>query len=411
VGAITLGDFSRRRTKVGTMDLKALILVGSANAAGQVRPPEEFVGVPLAFLDVLGQSVLERVVQRLRRAGISDMSVLTSAGEIAEPYLERAELHAKISSARVLRDELWTAAEEKFEQFRQEGADLILVLRLGAYLELDYEELVQHHIDKHCRMSAVVGGDGKTLGTFVLDASRRGDASALFRSEFQQVRDDCERFVQRNYVNPLQTATDLRSLAMDGLLEKNAIRPVGHEIKPGIWVGEGARIHRHARIVAPAYIGAHSKVRASALITRTSVIEHHAEVDCGTVVENTTILPFTYVGAGLDVMHSVVGFRRLAHMVRNVEVEISDSKLVGMSATGALSRTAGSAAALFALLPKQIYRGFFGRSHRTRPAELPESLEAPAAALETPDVNEPASGQEVSEFPSSFAVVRRYGQH
>ena len=102
------------------------------------------------------------------------------------------------------------------------------------------------------------------------------------------------------------------------------------ELKPGIWVGDGARIHRKARIVAPAFIGAYSKIRASALITRGSAIEHHAEVDCGTVVENSTVLPFTYVGAGLDVMHSVVGFRRLAHLVRKVEVEISDAKLVGM---------------------------------------------------------------------------------
>jgi NDP-sugar pyrophosphorylase family protein len=393
------------------MDLKALILVGGANGAGQVRPPEEFAGVPLSLLDVLGQTVLERVVQRLRRAGITDMCVLASVGEMATPYLERAEFRAKISSARVSRGELWTAAEEKCEQFRQEGADLILVLRLGPYLELDYEELVQHHIDKHCRMSTVVDSDGKALPIVVLDAARRGDASALFRSEMQQVRDDCERFPMRSYVNSLQTVINLRTLAIDGLLEKNAVRPVGHELKPGIWVGEGARVHRHARIVAPAYIGAQSKIRASALITRTSVVEHHAEVDCGTVVENSTILPFTYVGAGLDVMHSVVGFRRLAHLTRQVEVEISDAKLIGMSTTSALSRTAGSAAALFALLPKQIYRGLFGRSHRTRPAELPESLEAPAAALETPDVNVSASGQEVSEFPSSFAVVRRYGEH
>lgn len=393
------------------MDLKALILVGGANGAGQVRPPEEFAGVPLAFLDVLGQTVTERVVQRLRRAGIADISLITSARGAAEPYLDRARLQAKISSTRVPENELWIAAEEKFEHFRQEGADLVLVLRLGPYLELDYEELVQHHIDKHCRMSAVTGDSGERLSTFVLDASRRSDASALFRSELQQVRDDCERFAMPSYVNPLQTPLDLRTLALDGLLEKNALRPAGHELKPGIWVGDGARIHRHARIVAPAFIGAYSKIRASALITRASAIEHHAEVDCGTVVENSTVLPFTYVGAGLDVMHSVVGFRRLAHLVRKVEVEISDSKLLGMFTSSALSRTAGSAAALFALLPKQMYRGFFGRSKRTRPAELPESLEAPAAALETPDVNEPASGQEVSEFPSSFAVVRRYGEH
>lgn len=393
------------------MDLKAIILAGGTAAAGQVRPSEQLAGVPLAFLDVLGQSVFERVVHRLRRAGINTVSLIASAESAAQPYLDRAEFKAKVPVTRVAKEELWKAAEDRFDQYRREGADLVLVLRLGLYVEVDYEELVQHHIDKHCRMSAVVGAEGQVLGTFVLDAARRSDASTLLRSEFQQIRDDCERFSVKGYVNPLETAADFRSLAIDGLLEKNAIRPVGNELKPGVWVGEGARIHRQARIVAPAFIGAHSKIRASALVTRTSVVEHHAEVDCGTVVENSTVLPFTYLGAGLDVMHSVVGFRRLAHLVRNVEVEVSDTKLIGMSSTGALSRTAGSAAALFTLLPKQIYRGIFGRSRKRRPAELPESLDAPAAALETPDVNEPASGQEVPEFPSSFAVVRRYGEH
>ncbi len=105
------------------------------------------------------------------------------------------------------------------------------------------------------------------------------------------------------------------------------------------------------------------------------MVEHHAEVDCGTVVENSTILPFTYVGAGLDVMHSVVGFRRVAHLVRNVEVEIHDDKLVGMIPFSAVSRLAGSTAALFAFLPKEIYRGLFAPSRRkqaARNAEPPE---------------------------------------
>jgi hypothetical protein len=234
--------------------------------------------------------------------------------------------------------------------------------------------------------------------------------ATLFRSNLQKVRDDCERYQAKGYINPLRDAADFRCLGIDAFLRKNSIRPIGTEIRPGVWVGERAYIHRSARILAPAYIGASSKIRAAALVTRNSIVEHHTEVDCGTVVENSTVLPFTYVGAGLDVMHSLVGFRRVAHLPRKVEVEISDPKLVGSSPINALSRTLGSAAALFAVLPQQIYRGFFGRVRKARPADLPESLDAPAT-LGSPDVNDQASGQEVGEFPSSFAVARRYGEH
>jgi hypothetical protein len=140
------------------------------------------------------------------------------------------------------------------------------------------------------------------------------------------------------------------------------------------------------------------------------VIEHHAEVDCGTVVENSTVLPYTYIGAGLDVMHSVVGFHRLNHILRKADVEISDRRLVGMSSVSPISRALGSAAALFAFLPKQIYRGFFAPSPRKSAVDLPESLEQPAAVLETAALDassEPVTG--ASEFADPFVGVRRYG--
>ena len=38
-------------------------------------------------------------------------------------------------------------------------------------------------------------------------------------------------------------------------------------MKPGIWVAEYAHIHRTARVLAPCFIGASSKVRAAAVIT------------------------------------------------------------------------------------------------------------------------------------------------
>jgi hypothetical protein len=393
------------------MDLKAIILVGGAGAAAQAQQAETIAEVPLAYLDVLGATVLERVVQRLRQLGLSTIALIGETGPNASSHAERAALRSGLTLTEAKRQELWSAAEDACERFRQDGADFVLVVRLGAYVEIEYEELIQHHIDKHCRMTSVVNPDGDALGIYLLDLSRRGDATALFRSQLQQVRDDCERFQARGYINPLRNAGDLRVLALDGLLKKNAVHPAGEEIKPGIWAAEGARIHRKSRVVAPAFIGAHSKVRAAALLTRGSVIEHHAEIDCGTVVENSTVLPFTYTGAGLDVMHSVVGFRRLSHLVRNVEVEVTDAKLIGLTPTAAVSRVIGSAAALFAVLPQQMFRAFFDRATRGRCAELPEALEVPAATLEAPDVTEPASGQEVPEFPSNFAVVRRYGEH
>ena len=389
------------------MDIRAILLVSAADR-DEAGATESIAGVPIAYLDVLGLPVAERVLRRLRRQGICKATLISDLPQESSSFTNRAVVDHSVRQIGAEADELWDSAEEIFRQYAAEGADLVVALRLGPYAEVDFEEMIQHHLDKHCAISMAVDAQGASLDLFVLNPSARFDARELFHSHLQRLRRECEPFPVKGYINRLQNAGDLRRLGMDGLLAKNGVRPEGMEIKPGVFVAQGARIHRKARVVAPAFIGARVKVHAEALITRGSVLERHAEVDCGTVVENSSLLPFTRLGAGLDVMHCVVGFRRLAHLVRNVEVEITDAKLVDMVPLSPVSRLAGSTAALFALLPKQIYRGVLALSHREDPAE-PECAEPGGSALTAPLLESPASGQESSEFPSNLAVVRRYG--
>ena len=394
------------------MDVRAMVLVGGRDtvAPNASAKTETVGGIPIAYLDVLGLPVLQRVLQRLERFGIADATLIGHVSAEAEHYLRPSSMRPHAAWIEACGEEVWNRADETFSRYAENGADLVLVVRVGPYAEVDYEELVQHHLDHRCPVTMAADSAGASLDIFVLDASRRHDASALFRSQLKKLRTDCASFRVSGYSNRLQNPADLRRLAVDGLLQKNSIRPSGAEIKPGIWVGKAARIHGKARVVAPAFIGAHANIRAASLITRNTAVEHHAIIDCGSVVENSTVLPYTYVGAGLDVMHSVVGLRRLSHLMRNVDVEISDHKIVGMSPFSAVSRMAGSAAALFAFLPKQIYRGIFATSHRKTAANCPESLEQQAAALKTPVLEAEETGSEASEFPSTLAVARRYGE-
>jgi NDP-sugar pyrophosphorylase family protein len=396
---------------VGIVDVKAILMIGGRSGdASALSPVETVAGVPIAFLDALGLPVVERVLQRLQQFGVSGVTLVSDAPAEAEPFARHATLRPDIPCIQARGSGFWNAAEETFTKYAQDGAELVIVLRVGAYAEIDYEELIQHHLDKRCRITSAVDTNQVPLEVFVITVSRRKDASVLFQSQLQKLRTGCEDFRFTGYVNRLQTSRDLRCLAMDGLLQNNAIHPFGRETKPGVWIGEGARVHRKARVVAPAFIGAYARVRAAALITRNTVIEHHGEVDCGTVVENSTLLPYTYVGAGLDIMHSIVGLHRITNMVRNVEVEIHDAKLVGMSAVNPLFRAAGSAAALIAFLPKQIYRGLSAPLRSKSAADTPESLDPAATGLETNFVESSGgSGSEASTFPDNFAVARRYG--
>lgn len=390
------------------MDVRAIVLIGGAGS--DVPGAQERIGgVPFAYLDVLGLPVVERVQRRLQRFGVSCITFISDSPCDSGPFAHTIKFAPTMPHVHAEGEQVWQTAEETFVKYAEDGADLVFALRIGPYVEVDYEALVQHHLDHHCAVTMAVDGNNEPLDLFVLSASARTDAAALFKHRMERMRRECAPFFVKGYFNRLETTADLRRLAVDGLLSKNAIRPEGTEIKPGIWVGTGARIHRKARVIAPAFVGAHAKVRASALITRGTVIEHHGDVDCGTVVENSSVLPFTRVGAGLDVMHAVVGFRRLAHLRQNVEVEIADEKFVGMVPLTPLSRLAGSTAALFAFIPMQIYRGLTASSQRTSAAECPESLERAHIVLDAPVVEVPATGAEASEFPSHLAVARRYG--
>jgi carbonic anhydrase/acetyltransferase-like protein (isoleucine patch superfamily) len=356
-------------------------------------------------------SVEERVVRSLQRFAVSVCSLIDDAPADAAPFACCPGVDPHVKRLHATGEQLWQTAADQFERCAEEGAELFLVVRLGPYVELDYEEMIQHHLDHRNAVTRAVDSQGVGLDLFVISASARLDAAELFQSQLRRLRRESEPFRVSGYVNRLQNAADLRRLAADGLLGRNAIGPQGKEKKPGIWLGPGARVHRNARVVAPAYIGAHSKIRASALITRGSVVERHCVVDCGTVVENTTVLPFTCLGAGLDAMHCLVGFRRVAHLPRQVEVEIYDDRLVGMIPINPLSRLAGSTAALFAFIPREMYRGLSSPLRRKRAVRTVEPAEANESSLEGPGLEASASDPEPSEFPSNLAVVRRYGDH
>jgi carbonic anhydrase/acetyltransferase-like protein (isoleucine patch superfamily) len=94
---------------------------------------------------------------------------------------------------------------------------------------------------------------------------------------------------------------------------------------------EGAEVHRRARIVAPAFIGCASKVKADALITRLSNIERDCCVDSGTVVEDSSILANTTVGICLDLCHAVTSGNKLWNLEREVTVQIVDPSVMRFS--------------------------------------------------------------------------------
>jgi carbonic anhydrase/acetyltransferase-like protein (isoleucine patch superfamily) len=296
-----------------------------------------------------------------------------NTGECSSSLVEdsrRIDLKWKDVSAQ----QAWREAEEQFDEFVHSGADLVLLIRLGAYAEVEIDPLIQFHLDQRNHVTQVAQENG-ALDFFVLSSSRRNDAAFLLRNNLAKMRVSAKPFMTRGYVNALQNAADFRRLVLDTFSLKTSIQPTGEQVRPGIWIGTSARVHRSVRLVAPCYVGPYSKVRKGALITRGSAIEHHSVVDCGSVVEASTLLPLSYLGAGLDLSHSILGNKRIVSVKYGAELEVEDKSLVStMPATSAL-RTLQDAANLATFIPRQFIRSFIGGS---KPRPAPAEVECPS---------------------------------
>jgi NDP-sugar pyrophosphorylase family protein len=373
------------------MEIRAVLIVGGSDTA------ERFAEAPIAMLDVLGKSVVDHTIERLQTQGVSAATVVGDLSQVSLPRRNGITyLHAADGS-------LWRSAEAAFNEQAQAGAELVIVVRLGAYTELNFEHLIQFHLDNAARVTAVVDTNGEMLDRFVISASRRNDAAFLFRSELKHFRSGCNQYTYIGYCNRLRTAAGLRQLVIDAFRGDNSLKPAGTEIRPGVWAADTARIQRGARLLAPCYIGANAKVRAHAVVTRCSSVERDSCVDFGVVVENSTVLPHTSIGAGLDIVHSVVGFRRVAHLARQAEVEISDPKLINAASTIAPVRAMAHAVSLATFLPRQLLRGMMNKQ-QPKPVSLPEAVRTPSPAItQTTPTPENAEG----EFDAPFIIARR----
>ena len=385
------------------MDIRGLILVNSTAETG--AEPLPVSSTPLPLLEVAGMSPLERLAERMRRYGIESATAIVDSEILPEFHGPTTQYLGCLLTGS---ERFWRIAETVFNDMVQNGAELVLVIRLGAYAEIDFEKLVQFHIDNHCRVTQTAH-QGRPLEVFCINASRRNDAASLLRSQLTKCRTECPLFEATGYFNPLNDARDFRQLAIDILTLKTESGPTGVQVRPGVWVEPRAVIEKGARVLAPAFIGAHAKVRSHAVITRCSTVEHHAQVDCGTVAENSSVLPHCYVGAGLDLAHSVAASGRIANLLRDVNIEIYDPKLVGSALGSPLERLAHAATELATYIPRQAWRGMFGKAPQPQ-SDLQTALHQTSPALgSAAGYQAPAcDSRAATKFPN-LAIVRRYG--
>ena len=274
---------------------------------------------PLARWDLLGQSVLDRMTERLQAFGVDEIIV------IPENSVGPALSHTQ--------NAFWTSWEAAISNCLRFDLETLLVIRLGPYLELDIPDFLRFHRETSSAMTQVYDRRG-ALDLVAIDARRFARGAGSFRGRLRDLIPGHQRYQFTGYSNRLSSTTDFRCLVRDALFGVARIRPIGTETSANVWIGKDARIDRSAHILSPAYIGNNSRVNAGCVIAGASAIEQQSQIDCGTTVNDSCILASTYVGAGLKLCGAIVDQQTLFHLGRNLELRFNDRKLFDRTKTG-----------------------------------------------------------------------------
>ena len=262
-----------------------------------------------ASVPLLGCTTVARTVDNLRQTGIHEISVFggRSHGNM-HPGVVDVESYA------------WQSAGKQLRNYREDGLETILILRVGAYVEADFAAFIGQHRQEG--QAVTRGGDQEgPLDVWAVDLGSFEIADDPFSALSEANVVDSET---SGYVNRLYSPHDFRRLASDLMTGKCKSRPRGNEVRPGVWMEEGVQVARGARIVAPAYIGREVRIADDCLITRCSNVESWSHIDFGTAIEDSSILTNTYVGIGLDLSQSLADGDELLNLRHDVRLHISD---------------------------------------------------------------------------------------
>ena len=310
------------------MRISAILVIGDTSTSKtgdcELRDADRNTRSSMVCEDILGRSVIERTIARLRDASVETIALVV--GSSTPVFSVKASRDVEIIRVEPSLDP-WRAAQRTLRRHGVLGIETALVIDLSTYMEFNVKESVAFNRSKRSPLTQFYDSAGP-LDSWIVDCKWFADADATLPFREDEFPGLPVPFAIAGYVNRLVDFHHLRNLVVDALLARCEMKPIGREIRPGIWADEGARVHRTARLVAPVYLGRSAKVGRSAVISRFSHIERHTEVGDGTAVHSASILSNTVLGRELDVSDAVVNGNKFFDLGRNVGFEVDERKLI-----------------------------------------------------------------------------------
>jgi hypothetical protein len=246
------------------------------------------------FWPVVGKSLIDEWVERVRRIGVQVLSIA---------HGPRAK------------------SQEIVRNLAKNGVEQILVISLKAYAEIDLDEFMHFHRYAGASSTEAFDPEG-SLGVEVVNR-----ASLFTENDSRARASGAAKYRFSGYAKRLRSTQTYRDLVSDALSGRCALTPRGSQIEENVWIGEETQIAPSVRFLGPCFVGDRTAVRDFVTIGPFSSVENECRIDCGTVVEGSSILPNTFLAAGLNVRRSIVDGPRLEHLDSGTIVDLRASSL------------------------------------------------------------------------------------
>jgi NDP-sugar pyrophosphorylase family protein len=308
----------------------AIVIVGTNNLAEDISSGSSsgshsspmFTDTPPECIELLGRSVLQRTIENLRGDGVEMISLVSGIDCPANVRLGSIakQCAVPLSSG----TDVWSGAVLKAKEYCEAGAARTLLICGGLYIELDLPDLARFHESQRQEITSVHDEQGP-LGAWLIESTY---LTANPEALLEDMPFSRAGYIVPGYAHRLHDSGDLRRLAADALQSRCQFPPQGQEIQPGVWMGEKTDVHRSARLIGPAYIGAGSRIGKDCVISECSNIERDCQIDDGTTVLDSSVLENTYLGIGLQVSHSIVNGSHLQSLEHDTTVAITDAAVM-----------------------------------------------------------------------------------
>lgn len=136
----------------------------------------------------------------------------------------------------------------------------------------------------------------------------------------------------RSYSDFLESNRAVLEKATTGLLLN------GREVEDRIWLSRNVILHPTARLTAPVYIAEDCRIGAGARLGPHVVVSKGCIVDAHSIITNSVIFPFSYVGEGLELDGAIVDKNRLINVRLDVAVSVTDDFVLSDVSANSLTR-------------------------------------------------------------------------